>query len=61
MRFAFVDEHRHHVPVERLCRIMDVTSRGYRAWRGRPVSQRQRDDLVLLAHIKEQHRLSFGS
>jgi transposase InsO family protein len=61
MRFAFVDEHRHHVPVERLCRIMDVTSRGYRAWRSRPISQRQRDDLVLLAHIREQHRLSLGS
>jgi len=61
MRLAFVDEHRHHVPVERLCRIMDVTSRGYRAWRGRPISQRQRDDLVLLAHIREQHRLSLGS
>ncbi len=61
MRFAFVDEHRHQVPVERLCRIMDVTSRGYRAWRSRPISQRQRNDLVLLAHIKEQHRLSLGS
>ena len=61
MRFTFVDEHRHQVPVERLCRIMDVTSRGYRAWRSRPISQRQRNDLVLLAHIKEQHRLSLGS
>ncbi len=61
MRFAFVDEHHHQVPVERLCRIMDVTSRGYRAWRSRPISQRQRDDLVLLAHIREQHRLSLGS
>ena len=61
MRFAFVDEHRHQVPVERLCRIMDVTSRGYRAWRSRPISQRQRNDLVLLAHIREQHRLSLGS
>lgn len=27
----------------------------------RPISQHQRDDLVLLAHIKEQHRLSLGS
>ncbi len=60
MRFAFVDEHRHQVPVERLCRIMDVTSRGYRAWRSRPISQRH-NDLVLLAHIREQHRLSLGS
>lgn len=61
MRFAFVDEHRHRVPVERLCNILNITSRGYRAWRDRPVSQRQRDDLILLAQIREQHRLSLGS
>ena len=61
MKFAFVDEHRHRVSVERLCNILNITSRGYRAWRNRPVSQRQRDDLVLLAHIREQHRLSLGS
>ena len=40
---------------------MDVTDRGYRAWRGRPISQRQRDDLVFLAHIREHHRLSLES
>ncbi len=61
MRFAFVDEHRSDVPVERLCRIMNVSSRGYRAWASRPMSRRQRDDLVLLAHIREQSRLSLGS
>lgn len=61
MRFAFIDEHRGRVPVERLCRIMNVTSRGYRAWASRPVGQRQRDDMIILAHIREQHRLSLGS
>ena len=61
MRFAFIEEHRRAVPVDRLCRIMNVTSRGYRAWRNRPISRRQRDDLVLLAHIREQHCLSLGS
>jgi transposase InsO family protein len=61
VRFAFIEEHRRTVPVDRLCRILGVTSRGYRAWRARPISQRQRDDLVLLAHIREQHRLSLGS
>ena len=40
---------------------MQVTSRGFRAWRVRPMSQRQRDDMVLLAHIREQHRLSLQS
>ena len=61
MKFAFVEEHRNHIPVDRLCHILGVTSRGYRAWRSRPVSQRQRDDMVLLAHIREQHHLSLGS
>ena len=61
MRFAFVEKHRKSIPTERLCRIVDVTSRGYRAWRDRPVSRRQREDLVLLAHIREQHCLSLNS
>ena len=61
MRFAFVEEHRTHVPVDRLCHILNVTSRGYRSWRRRPVSQRQRDDMVILAHIRNQHYLSLGS
>ena len=61
MRFAFIEEHRCHIPAERLCAIMNVTPRGFRAWRSRPVSQRQRGDLVVLAHIREQHRLSLGS
>ncbi|MDA9224944.1 hypothetical protein N9P17_08595 [Tateyamaria sp.] len=27
----------------------------YRSWRGRPESQRQREDMVILAHIQERH------
>jgi putative transposase len=61
VRFAFIEEHSKQVPVERLCRMLRVTSRGFRAWRGRPISQRQRYDMVLLAHIREQHHLSLGS
>ena len=47
--------------VEFLCRVMRVTSRGFRAWWVRPMSQRQRGDMVILAHIREQHRLSLQS
>ena len=61
MRFAFVEEHRNRMPVSRLCRIMDVSPRGYRAWRSRPLGNRQRKDMVVLAHIREQFRLSLGS
>ena len=61
MKFAFVEEHRNRLSVDRLCRLLKVTARGFRAWRGRPVSRRQRYDMVLLAHIREQHHLSLGS
>ena len=61
MRFAFIEEHRKHFPVDRLCRMLNVTSRGFRAWYSRPVSQRQRNDIILLAHIREQYHLSLGS
>ncbi|MCF6321895.1 MAG: IS3 family transposase [Rhizobiaceae bacterium] len=61
MRFKFIEDNRGILPVGRLCGIMDVSSRGYRAWRSRPISQRQRGDMVLLAHIREQHKLSLAS
>ena len=61
MRFAFIKRHQNAVPATRLCQIMDVSSRGFRAWRSRPACLRQREDMVLLAHIREQHRLSLQS
>ncbi len=61
MRFAFIDTWKEEWPVAFLCKVMQVTSRGFRAWRVRPMSQRQRDDMVILAHIREQHRLSLES
>jgi len=61
MRFRFIEDNHKMLPTERLCQIMDVSSRGYRAYRSRPISQRQREDMVLLAHIREQHRLSLNS
>jgi len=33
----------------------------YRVYRSRPMSRRQRKDLIVLAHIREQFRLSLGS
>jgi transposase InsO family protein len=40
---------------------MNVSPRGLRAFRSRPASRRQHTDMVVLAHIKEQSRLSLGS
>ena len=61
VRFRFVEENRGGVSTDRLCQIMDVSPRGFRAFRSRPMSQSQRTDMVLLAHIREQLRLSLGS
>lgn len=58
-RFAFIDTWKETYPIERLCRVLAVTSRGFRAWRNRPMSQRQRVDMQLLAHIREAYRLSL--
>lgn len=61
MRFAFIEEHCKRIPTGRLCRIVDVTPRGYRAWRRCPASRHQRESMVLLVHIRKQHRLSLNS
>ncbi|WP_136057632.1 IS3 family transposase, partial [Candidatus Halocynthiibacter alkanivorans] len=61
MRFAFVDTWKKIWSIEFLCSVLQVTSRGFRAWKSRSISQRQRDDMVLLAHIRDQHRLSLQS
>lgn len=61
MRFVFIDAWKEVWSVEFLCRIMQVTSRGFRAWRSRPMRRRQRDDMVILVHVREQHRLSLQS
>ncbi|MEN8950182.1 IS3 family transposase [Planktotalea arctica] len=61
VRFKFIEEHQSTFSIGRMCHGMDVSPRGLRAFRNRPASRRQRSDLVTLAHIKEQSRLSLGS
>lgn len=61
MRFRFVEEHQGMLPINRLCQIMNVSPRGYRAYRTRPISQSQRTDMVLMAHIRDQFALSDNS
>jgi putative transposase len=52
---------RHVWPVEMLCRVMQVSTRGYRSWHTRPTSRRSRGDMKVLTHIREQYGLSLGS
>ena len=38
MRFRFIEEHQNSFQTARLCRVMDVSERGLRAFRSRPAS-----------------------
>ena len=61
MKFQYIAEYRGTLTRSHLCRLMVVTERGLYAWKHRPTSHRQRRDMVLLAPIRDQHRLSLGS
>ena len=61
MKFQFVEEHREEFSANRLCAVVGVSPRGLRAYRTRPASHRQRIDMVILAHLREQYELSLGS
>ena len=58
MRFALIDGAKAEFPVHRLCRVLGVSQSGYFAWRGRSACRRQRDDMVLLAHVRSAFALS---
>ncbi len=64
MRFRLIDAVKKDFPVARLCKVLDVSPSGYFAWKNRPASTRQREDLVLLAHVRSAFTLShetYGS
>jgi putative transposase len=61
VKFQYIAEYRGTLTRGHLCRLMGVSERGLHAWKHRPPSHRQRRDMVLLAHIRDQHRLSLGS
>ena len=61
MRFRLIDAAKEDFPVQRLCKVLDVSPSGYFSWRHRPASPRQREDLVLLAHIRASFALSRGT
>ena len=57
MRFRLIDAAKKEFPVQRLCKVLDVSPSGYFAWKTRPASRRQREDLVLLAHVRSAFSL----
>ena len=42
-----------------MCKVLGVSESGYYAWASRPASQRQRDDMVILVHIRAEHSRNY--
>ncbi len=64
MKFAFIDMEKAHMSLSRLCAFAGVSISGYYAWKHRLRSRRQLDDMIILAHIRNQFELSretYGS
>ena len=64
MRFRFIEKHRDELPVKLMCKVLEVSTSGYYAWRGRPPSKREMANRVLTAKIKEEFEKSgetYGS
>lgn len=61
MRFRLIDQAKAQFPVQRLCKVLGVSTSGYFAWRNRDASARQREDMVLLAHIRSAFAQSNGT
>lgn len=52
MIFVYIESKKADISVWRACQLMGVSESGFYAWRRRPACQRQKDDMVLLAHIR---------
>ena len=61
MRFRLVDQAKTEFPVPRLCKVLGVSTSGYFAWKGRGASHRQKEDMLLLAHVRSAFALSNGT
>ena len=64
MRFAFIQAERAGTSsignVSELCRALDVSPAGFYAWRGRPESERAKEDRLLALKVAEAHQRGWG-
>lgn len=64
MTFRFIEEHRGQWPVRLLCDTLEVSTAGYYAWRGRPVSAHEQRRAALVVAIRAIHaevKARYGS
>ncbi len=64
MSFALIDAKKAEIPIETACAALGVSVSGFYAWKSRPASGRQTDDMMMLAHIRAEFSTSnetYGS
>ena len=61
MRFRLIDQAKNELPIQRFCKSLGVSRSGYFAYRGRTAGKRQREDMVLLVHVRSAFSLSSGT
>jgi len=64
VKYAFIDAVRAKWPVRVLCRVLEVSPSGFYAWKSRPRSRHERDDLeigVVVGEVHERSRKTYGS
>lgn len=61
MKYKLIASEKAHISVRAACHFLSVSESGYYAWASRGPSERQRQDMVLLAHIREVFALSNNS
>lgn len=52
MRYPFIRDHADEYPIRTMCRVLEVSSSGYYAWRKRPESRRACENRRILTEIK---------
>lgn len=60
MKYAFIRAQSQHHGIERLCRLMAVSTSGYYDWRDRPVSVHAKRDKDLKIKMRHSHFESHG-
>lgn len=64
MRFAFIEAEKAHFPVTMLCRLLEVRTSGFYAWRGRGESERASENRRLAVEVSstfKQYEGRYGS
>ncbi|MFD1909763.1 hypothetical protein ACFSQ7_46150 [Paenibacillus rhizoplanae] len=56
LRFQFIEDHRSEFPVEKMCKVLEVSRSGFYKWRNAEVSNQAKRKALLLTRITELFR-----